>query len=58
MLTVKKPFLNNKMNHYVSNKVEKNGSDRAGGKAERRGQKDKDGNEPGQRAETFTATHH
>lgn len=37
------------MNHYVLNKVEKNGSDGAGEKAERRGQKD--GNEPGPREE-------
>lgn len=49
MLTVKKPFLNDKMNHYVLNKVEKNGSDGAGEKAERRGQKD--GNEPGPQEE-------
>lgn len=39
------------MNHYVLNKVEKNGSDGAGEKAERRGQKYKDGNEPGPREE-------
>lgn len=37
------------MNHYVLNKVEKNGSDGAGEKAERRGQKD--GNELGPREE-------